>query len=570
LRNAFVFRLKRLRQPKYAMGALFGLAYFYFYFYRFLGGGGMNAHQRPLPGLQLGITPDLTLNLAALVLLVVTVAFAWLLPASRAALGFTEAELAWLLPAPLSRPALIRFKLLKSQIGLLLLAFFMTLLTGRFARDGHAWLHAGAWWVVFATLQLHRLGASFVLTRLMDRGLSHARRRLFVLAVMAGAVAVLLAWRQSAPQRPDLTTVFTNGHAGPYLRELVNSGPAPWLLAPFRWVVAPWFANDAFTFLAALCPALVIIALHYVWVIRSDVSFEEASIELSQKRAAFLAARRSGELRLSFAPRRKGTAVFALRPTGWAPVAFIWKSWIQAGGKVMLRRGLAIAALLIGIALILPLVPHGKPFAFLPGLAGFIACISVLFAAPQATAQMMRRELNGADWLKSVPVRGWEFVLGQLAGSSCCAAAIQVAGLVVIWTSGFAAADVPPAALRFAPVACLCAVFVLPAFNVLMSIVPTGVMLIFPGWFKPGEQRGIEATGLAMIMLLGQLIFMALALVAPALAFGGLMFALHFVAAEWFAILAGALCAAVVLVLEGGLGILVLGGVFDRFDASRE
>ena len=41
-------------------------------------------------------------------------------------------------------------------------------------------------------------------------------------------------------------------------------------------------------------------------------------------------------------------------------------------------------------------------------------------------------------------------------------------------------------------------------------------------------------------------------------------------AAQWFAILAGALCAAIVLALEGCLGVVALGSVFDRFDASRE
>ena len=568
--NAVVFRFKRLRQPKYAIGALLGCAYFYFYFYRFLFRGDFDRHRAELPPVDLGMTPDLVLNVGAFALLVVTLAVAWLLPASRTALGFTEAEIAWLLPAPLSRRALIRFKLLKSQLGLLLLAFFMTLFTGRFARDGHAWLHTGGWWVVFATLQLHRLGASFTLTRLMDRGLSNARRRLLVLAAMAVVVAALLAWRQSAPERPELASLFQAGQLGPYLHDLATTGPAPWLLAPFRFVVQPWFARDATAFTLALGPALVIMALHYLWVMRADVSFEEASIALSQKRAAFLAARRGGDMRLSLAPRQKNAAVFTLKPTGWAPVAFVWKAWIQAGGRTTLRRGSIITALLLGAAVALQNIPNVNGFAFVPGLLGFIACVSVFFAAPQAAAQMMRRELNAADWLKTVPVPGWQIVLGQLFGPACSGAAVQAAGLALIWASGFAATHLPREVLNFAPVAFAAALLILPAFNVVTSLVPTGVMLLFPGWFKPGEQRGIEATGLGLLMVFGQLFFIALALISPALAFAAVGFGVQLITAKWLAALAGAAVAAVILALEAWLGVLALGGVFDRYDASQE
>ena len=40
LLNGLLVRLRRLRQPKYLLGALIGCAYFYFYFYRFLFRGG--------------------------------------------------------------------------------------------------------------------------------------------------------------------------------------------------------------------------------------------------------------------------------------------------------------------------------------------------------------------------------------------------------------------------------------------------------------------------------------------------------------------------------------------------
>ena len=51
---------------------------------------------------------------------------AWILPHSRAALAFTEAEVAFLFPAPISRKTLIHFKLLKSQTAILFSALLMT------------------------------------------------------------------------------------------------------------------------------------------------------------------------------------------------------------------------------------------------------------------------------------------------------------------------------------------------------------------------------------------------------------------------------------------------------------
>ena len=59
-----------------------------------------------------------TALLSAPLLLLVIVVGSWILPNSRAALQFTEAEVAFLFPAPVSRRKLIHFKLLRSQIAM--------------------------------------------------------------------------------------------------------------------------------------------------------------------------------------------------------------------------------------------------------------------------------------------------------------------------------------------------------------------------------------------------------------------------------------------------------------------
>jgi hypothetical protein len=122
--NRLRSRLRRLRQPKYLFGAIVGGVYFYFYFFRFL-------IQRRQAGRAASPIPpghgELVEALAALIFLVMLLLM-WIFPRERAALHFTEAEVAFLFPAPVGRRTLINFKLLKSQAAILLSALFMTLI----------------------------------------------------------------------------------------------------------------------------------------------------------------------------------------------------------------------------------------------------------------------------------------------------------------------------------------------------------------------------------------------------------------------------------------------------------
>ena len=112
-RNRLVSRFKRLKQPKYLFGAIVGGLYFYFYFFRYLfhGFGGR-------PAVNLAVSPEhlQLFELVGALALFVIVLLAWIIPHERAALTFTEAEVAFLFPAPVTRRTLIHFKLLRSQL----------------------------------------------------------------------------------------------------------------------------------------------------------------------------------------------------------------------------------------------------------------------------------------------------------------------------------------------------------------------------------------------------------------------------------------------------------------------
>ena len=111
LKNLLISRLRRLRQPKYLVGAIVGLASFYFIIF-----SGMGSGKRP-SATPAVVTPDqllvaetaaLMMAVGALALLVVFV-FMWVVPSQKPGLAFSEAETAFLFPAPVSRRALRQF-----------------------------------------------------------------------------------------------------------------------------------------------------------------------------------------------------------------------------------------------------------------------------------------------------------------------------------------------------------------------------------------------------------------------------------------------------------------------------
>ena len=232
----------------------------------------------------------------------------------------------------MSRRTLIHFKLIRSQLRILFSALFFTLLSRRFG--GNAWIHAAGWWIVLSTLNLHFMGSSFARTLLLDHGISNRLRRLLVFALVALMVGGVWYWaKKTLPTAENLKPTDFDATAN-YLQDVLTSGPALYLLYPFRLVLGPFFASGTNAFFIALIPALLIFVLHYFWVILSDVAFEEASVEASQKLATRLAAVRSGNWAAARKNQKARRAWFNLTPVGPAFIALIWKNLIGVGQRV--------------------------------------------------------------------------------------------------------------------------------------------------------------------------------------------------------------------------------------------
>lgn len=565
-KNRLVSRFKRLKQPKYLFGAIVGGLYFYFYFFRWMfaghGRGGVGLVATPT------IDPLFFESIGALILFVI-VLLAWIIPHERAALTFTEAEVAFLFPAPVSRRTLIHFKLLRSQVAILFTIIFLTLIFRR--AGGNAVIRAAGWWVILSTLNLHLIGSSFAMTKLMDHGITKWRRRIGVLALALIAGAVVGGWAVRALPPLHASDLANLDAMKDYADQLFASGPLPYLLLPFRFMVRPYLSTNALGFLQALGPALLVMAAHYWWVIRADVAFEEASVEASQKLAEKVAAVRAGNWRGTNQKRKKKRAPFRLRPAGFPLVALLWKNLINAGQAFTARTWVTVAIVVIAISLGARGSASGSNWLPVVGVIAGSLCLWALLLGPQLVRMDFRQDLPNTDLLKTYPLRGWQIALGELLAPAVILTGIHWLLLIVavVFASTFARGAVTGALIMALG---LGAAIVLPVLNVISLVIPNAAVLLFPGWFQTGKSgpHGIEATGQRLIFAIGQFLAFIIALVPVAGVATGVFLLVKFLAGAAFAVIAASAVAALVLALEAGLGVMLLGWLFERFDVAAD
>ncbi len=210
LRNKISTRALRLRQPKYLAGALATVAYFYYFGFRRMNG------PLPIPGGYSGrpgtAAPDIFLiifSITILFLLIGRLMVAWALPPGRPALRFSQAEIAFLFPAPATRRMLVHYSLLNSQLTILFGALLLGLAWSRrgFSAEGAA-MHVVGWWILISATSLHRSGANLTFARMAERGRNVARGKLVAIGVSGlffTAIIVSLDREGHLPSSADLT-----------------------------------------------------------------------------------------------------------------------------------------------------------------------------------------------------------------------------------------------------------------------------------------------------------------------------------------------------------------------------
>ncbi|MFT3780914.1 MAG: putative ABC exporter domain-containing protein [Nibricoccus sp.] len=568
LKNSVLERMRRLKNPRYVLAVVVGAAYFYFLIFRKAG------HSPPPPALDSGPITHVGgfLELAGAAVLFVAVVLAWILPKSRAALNFTEAEIGFLFPAPISRGALVQYKLVKLLFGSVFYSLFMILLSRWFSRSGSTLYHTLGWCLILSLYNLHLVGASFWRERIVQYGITPFRRRVlgcgFLLALFG---ATWIGMQRALPPRSnnDLQNVIS---LIDYLKSALSSAPLIWVLTPFRWVVRPFFAQSAGAFFATAWPAVLFIVLHYVWALRSAVAFEEASVINAEKRAEAYASMRAGRWP-GRTPARKRREPFVLLPDGFPSIAFLWKGLIAAGPAYYPRYWFLIGAVLGGGVMWLGGNPDYRPFVGGIAAVSGALCLYGLLFGPMVARRGLALMLERMDLAKSYPLRGWQVVLGEMLSSIVILCVFEWVMLSILMLSILflqRGEEIDSVLLLTSLVGAW--TLVIPVAALLFTINYAGA-LYFPAWVTASAQQGpgVEKVGQRLIFFGGYVLVLAIALL-PAVACGAVPFLVLRIYTEWtvLATILGVVTTGGVLVGELTLIFWWLGQRFERFDLSAE
>lgn len=581
-RNAVLRRLKRLAEPRYLIGLAVGLAYVGMVFIR---------PGRPaLRGAAAGPWPVEFSGIAQLVVaaaLLLGASLVWLFRGGQASLSLTEGEAQFLFSAPLARTAVVHFALLRSQLRVLP-GVLIALLFSRPASVAGLLRSALGGWILFSVVNLHLLGLGFTKAAWKER--SPARRRAATLVVTLLALAAIafvgaavtegLARAAGVPAtRGGLSVVALEGAllSGSLGRPLLS------VLYPFRLLLAPLFAPAAATFFKALPGALGLLVLHYVWVVGTNVRFEDATMEGAARRAAERDRRQRGNLPALPGERRRRLAPFVLRPVGRPEVAIAWKNLVVWNRVPLKAQLLGVGALLA--LLFLAAATFRQPEADGAGSAvmALLALLGPILAVvlPSGLRNDLRGDLEHAAVLKSWPVAPTALVVGELLAplwTSFLALAAGLGGALAV-AAGRALRGGANAAGPFeglgglaglVPVA-LAALLLIPALALLLLLGQNAATLAFPAWFPPGQKRarGLEQFGIRLVAAVATLTLLGIALIPSALLVAVLLLAGGKALGLWALPLA-ALVASLPVWAEAAAAVYLLAKLWERFDPSLD
>jgi hypothetical protein len=500
------------------------------------------------------------IEVIAAVSILLLICWSWLSSPDARVLVFSPAEVTLLFPAPISRLTLLHYKLLRTQLVILINVVIWTALASRQQPALSIWLRAASFWVLITTLALHRLAAAMVRTSVSEHGRFGLRRRILSVALVVGALGAL-GWGLWDVW-PGMVAAARGGGAAfrEALGQAVTHPAIATLLWPLRALVHPLGAASTGDWLSAMVPAIGILLIHYLWVLRSDVAFEEAATEASLARARRppapgLAAMASGS------GRAPSPAVFPLAPTGWPGVAILWKSL-----AAVLRRRRARNIVLV-LAVVGPIVATASnaPWTTVAEVTGALALTWLGFLivlGPQWVRNDLRGDLPLVDLLRSYPLRGWT-ILAMEAGASTVTLTLLEWVLAALAFLAFLNNDAPELATLDPALLLGCAVLLLPPLNFMAMLLQNGAAVLFPGWIRAGAPAsGVEALGQQLLSVTALWVMLGLTLAAP-VALAAFAFRAFDMLGEWgLAPAVGVFLAA--LAVEAAVLLRWLGLFFER------
>jgi ABC-2 type transport system permease protein len=557
LKNRILQRIRRLRQPRYLIGAIAGAVYFWFLIFRHSGARGNG-------GVMLktfAISPVIA-DVASVVVLMIMI-LAWALPGDSGGIEFSEAEIAFLFPAPLRRRDLLLYKVLRAQPQALFSALVMTVL---------GWWRRGLFigiWVTISALSIYFILVSLGRARLRLLRIGFIPRLLGVAAIVAG-----LCWLAISEIRKLPLAAMTDAPSFFKALNALNLFQKPLIRAIL--FIPHLFASAAIpSSLASLAiSSLSVIALGVTFFYIAaalNVSFEEASLSASQKRAA-RRERAGGRRRGSSVMFRRAPPPFRLQETGPVEVAILWKNLIA-----LMRNSIAwvvvfvaVLVFLLGLALW-----YHEPATFNAAGYGllFLAGFFPLFA-PNVFANDLRLDMPRLEVLKSYPISGDRLIAAEIAAPLAVIAILEMlfatAASVIIGLSG----DTSKIAQFVATPQFIVSVLLLTLPVCAMQLlIRNAVPVLFPAWAmrSKDEPRGFVAMGQRLVTLAGNLLVLTVCLVPAAVVFlPSLWVAYRYFAGNAAFVGIAAMPAVAVIATEVWFGVKALGAQFDLIDISNE
>ncbi|MBK5255082.1 MAG: hypothetical protein JJE39_03535 [Vicinamibacteria bacterium] len=587
-------RLTRLREPRYLIGTIVGAAYFYFNFGRLLTRNPGSRTSLSSAGLSAEVT-SLLLLLASLALAIFAI-LSWLFVKGTPRLSLNEADVQFLLPAPLPPRAVVHFSLLRSQLRLI----FGSLIAGLFFGRGispHAWQRVAAAWIVLSALQLHSTGLAFSKAQWDEMPQGRGR----ILRLGSAAVAVLIGLALMGWVVDGLRMVLALANVGGISLGLVSAELSTWsdslvphiLLAPFGALLGPAFSADPVVFLGRVPAALTVLLLLYAWVVRVSGRFEEAAVAGAQRSAERAARRSRGQVTGPAPPSRREVVPFYLSSKGIPELGIVWKNLLSRSRSRL--RTIALSLALIWLALFVgALLGAGSPTGrvLFPVLALVLSLLAPLLTLtlPIGLRIDFRSDLEQASVLRSWPVSAPRLALAELvaplivslvwiwgllgallavlAGSQWALLRQENAGLSLTSPLRQGAGEVLsnygiPGAVGLA--------LFLPALAAAALVIQNAAVLAWPDWFPPGQKRvrGFEATGGRILSLFGSMVIVVVAVI-PAALVGALVAWAGWTWIGAWALAPAALLASIPVWIEVAAATLLLGRLFQSFDVSAE
>jgi ABC-2 type transport system permease protein len=556
-RNRIRVRLRRLREPRYLVGAIVGVAYFYFaVFARGRRPGvriGPNA-QRPSfpPAFQMA-----TSSLGG-ILMLAAAAGAWVASAKSSLLDFSQAETEFLFPAPVSRRQLLVHRIIRSQIGSLIASLFISLFATPVSGFGRLRLAAG-FWLLLVTMRLYYAGVT--LTRARLRAASPAARTAawIPIGLLFGAVLIVgLNVARELSQRISGPAEFFV-----HVARATSTGLPSLVLWPFTTLLRTPFTSSIDTFLPAFGGSLLVLAGVTAWVLVSDSMFDAVAGRGGgvQERPDDLAAR---------APARARSTGWTLPLTGRPELALFWKGATEAIRGVNAKTLRYLVPALFGIG--------GGTFGLmaanrLRGPASAVAVVAALVAAaaivfgPQIARSDLRTDFEHLDLLKTWPVRAADVIRGEMAWPVLVVSA--VAWVAVVVAALFSGTALPTVSFVSRWSFAIAAAFAGPALIAAQFAFHNTATILFPAWVQLGSQRtrGIDAMGQRLIMLAAVVVSLVVFAIPGALAGGILWVIFHRLIGDVVYVPA-AIAFAVVVLVEVLAVTEMLGPAYERIDVT--